>query len=122
MKKAVSSDPAVRDSFFRSLSDPANRRPEPWVTEALYYFHHPLRSEYSIKYLKPALDLLPEIQRTGDIFFPKAWIDATFQGYSSKEAYLIIDDWLKANQELSENLRNKVIQSADLLKRATDLQ
>ena len=63
IKRAVTPVDAVRDSFFISLSDPANRRPEPWVTEALHYFHHPLREKYSIKYLRPALDLLPEIQR-----------------------------------------------------------
>jgi aminopeptidase N len=101
------------------LSDPANRRPEPWVTEALQYFHHPLRSAWSVKYLKPSLDLLPEIQRTGDIFFPKSWLDATLRGYNNQEAYLIIEKWLKENPGLTENLRNKVIQSADILKRAS---
>jgi aminopeptidase N len=120
MKRAVSPDISVRDSFFMSLSDPANRRPEPWVTEALQYFHHPLRSAWSVKYLKPSLDLLPEIQRTGDIFFPKSWLDATLRGYNNQEAYLIIEKWLKENPGLTENLRNKVIQSADILKRASE--
>jgi aminopeptidase N len=119
MKRALATDDAVRDSFFISLSDPANRRPEPWVTEALRYFHHPLREKYSIGYLRPALDLLPEIQRTGDIFFPKSWLDATLWGYRSAEAYGIVDNWLKENQQLSENLRDKVLQSADNLKRAS---
>jgi aminopeptidase N len=121
IKKALSPDYAVRDSFFISLSYTANRRPEPWVTEALHYFHHPLRSEYSIKYLKPSLDLLPEIQRTGDIFFPKSWLDATLWGYTSEEACQIVDTWLKNNQDLSKNLRDKVMQSADNLKRATEI-
>jgi aminopeptidase N len=120
MKRALSNDNLVRDSFFQSLSDQANRRPEPWVTEALQYFHHPLRSAWSIKYLKPSLDLLPEIQRTGDIFFPKSWLDATLRGYNTQEAYLIIEKWLNENPELSDNLRNKVIQSADILKRAAE--
>jgi aminopeptidase N len=122
MKRAVSSDSAARDSFFKSLYDPVNRRPEPWVTESLHYFHHPLRSEYSVKYLRNALDLLPEIQQTGDIFFPKSWLDATLQGYSSPEAYRIVMEWLQENQGLPENLRNKVIQSADILKRAAHMQ
>ena len=111
----------MRDSFFISLSDPANRRPEPWVLDALHFFHHPLRSDYSIKYLKPALDLLPEIQRTGDIFFPKSWLEAVLWGYSSAEACRIVDIWLKDNQNLPENLTDKVKQSADNLKRATEM-
>ena len=121
MKRAVSPDTSVRDSFFLSLSDPANRRPEPWVTEALQYFNHPLRSSWSVKYLKASLDLLPEIQKTGDIFFPKSWLDSTFRGHNSQEADLIIDDWLKEHRKLPQNLRNKVIQSADILKRAAML-
>jgi aminopeptidase N len=120
MEKAVTSDSIVRDSFFKSLSDPANRRPEPWVTEALHYFHHPLRADYSIKYLKPALDLLPEIQRTGDIFFPKSWLDVTLSGYSSEEAFMIVDVWLKENQGLPKTLKDKVMQSADNLRRANE--
>jgi aminopeptidase N len=120
MEKSVTSDSIVRDSFFKSLSDPANRRPEPWVTEALHYFHHPLRADYSIKFLKPALDILPEIQRTGDIFFPKSWLDVTLSGYSSKEAFRIVDVWLKDNQGLPKTLRDKVMQSADNLRRANE--
>jgi aminopeptidase N len=119
IERALMSDTLVRDSFFYSLSDPANRRPEPWITESLHYFHHPLRSEYSIKYLEPALDLLPEIQRTGDIFFPKSWLEATLSGYSSKEALLIVDNWLAANSSLPKTLQDKVIQSADNLKRSS---
>jgi len=120
MQRAVSPDYTVRDSFFNSLSDPANRRPEPWVTESLHYFHHPLRAEYSIKYLKTALDLLPEIQRTGDIFFPKSWLEVTLWGYNSKEAYKVVDDWLNENEKIPKTIRDKVLQSADILKRAAE--
>ncbi|RPH26077.1 MAG: peptidase M1 [Bacteroidales bacterium] len=120
VRRVVSSDISVRDSFFSSLSDVANRRPEAWVTEALRYLNHPLRTSTSIKYLKPSLDLLPEIQRTGDIFFPKSWLEATLWGYSSKDAYQIVEDWLKDNPKLSNALRDKVLQSVDNLKRAVE--
>jgi aminopeptidase N len=120
VRNAVTPDIAKCDIFFKSLTNPANRRPEPWVIEALHYLHHPLRASYSIKYIKPSLDLLPEIQRTGDIFFPKSWLEATFWGYSSKEAYQVVDLWLKDNQELQKPLRDKVLQSVDNLKRAAE--
>lgn len=118
MKRAVSSDEATRDDFFHSLLTPANRRPEPWVTEALHYFNHPLRSAFSINYLNASLDLLPEIQQTGDIFFPKMWLDATLWGYNSPQAAKIVSDWLTGNRNVSESLKNKLRQSADLLFRA----
>ncbi len=121
VRNAVTPDIAKCDIFFKSLSNPANRRPEPWVIEALHYFHHPLKSSYSMKYIKPSLDLLPEIQRTGDIFFPKSWLETTFWGYSSKEVYQVVDLWLKDNQELQKPLRDKVLQSVDNLKRAAGM-
>ena len=76
---ALSVDPATRDAFFQSLADVENRRREPWVVEGVSYLNHPLRGAQSEKYMRPALDLLPEIQRTGDIFFPKNWMDATLE-------------------------------------------
>jgi aminopeptidase N len=122
MMRAVSADTAIWNSFFKSLSDPANRRPEPWVTEALQYFYHPLRSSWSVKYLKSSLDLLPEIQKTGDIFFPKSWLDATLRGFNSGEAYDVVESWIKENPKVSVNLKNKVLQSADILKRSSGLE
>ncbi|HOZ13831.1 MAG TPA: M1 family aminopeptidase [Tenuifilaceae bacterium] len=115
VKRAVSNDEAIRDDFFHSLFNTQNRRPEPWVTEALRYFNHPLRTAHSIHYLTASLDLLPEIQQTGDIFFPKMWLDATLWGHSSPEAAKIVTDWLNSHPQVSENLKNKLKQSADML-------
>ena len=80
---AVSRDAAVREQFFDSLHDVNNRRREPWVLEGARYLHHPLRASTSRSLVIPALDLVGEIQRTGDIFFPKRWADATLSGYQS---------------------------------------
>ena len=115
---AVSPNPSHRVEFFEKLKNPANRKPEPWVTEALRWLHHPLRSDFSIRFIEPSLNLLPEIQRTGDIFFPKSWLDATLWGHSSPEAMKEVNDWIEANPNLSPNLKMKLLQSADMLYRA----
>ena len=47
VRPALSPDPRVRDAFFDSLGDVANRRREPWVLEGLSYLHHPLRAAAS---------------------------------------------------------------------------
>ncbi|MGE0076643.1 MAG: M1 family metallopeptidase [Bacteroidales bacterium] len=120
IRRAVCADEAIRDDFFHSLFIASNRRPEPWVSEALHYFNHPLRSAYSIHYLKASLDLLPEIQQTGDIFFPKMWLDAVLWGQCSKKAKGIVDEWLNNNPTVSDNLKNKLRQSADLLYRTNN--
>jgi len=117
---ALSDDVIVRDEFFANLADPASRRPEPWVIEALQYLHHPLRSTQSIKYLPKSLGMLEEIQQTGDIFFPLNWLEATLWGHSSKEAAEIISDFLNDPEFTNENLRLKTMQAADLLFRAAE--
>ena len=119
---AVSPNPSHRIEFFEKLNNPANRRPEPWVTDALRWLHHPLRSNFSIRLIEPSLDMLPEIQRTGDIFFPKSWLDATLWGHSSPEALEVVERWLEANPNLSPNLKMKLLQSADMLYRANKRQ
>jgi aminopeptidase N len=119
---AISDDELIRDSFFESLKQEVNREHEPWVLEALHYLHHPLRSKSSIKYVRPSLDLLQEIQLTGDIFFPQRWLQTTFSGYSSKEAAVVVDSFLSENPEYPLFLKNKVLQSTDALKRSVAIQ
>ena len=86
VRPALSADVGVRDAFFERLKEPANRRREPWVLEGLCYLHHPLRAAAAEKHIPPSLALLREIQRTGDIFFPKRWMDATLGGHQSATA------------------------------------
>lgn len=114
--RALSPDTDERIAFFEGLKHAANRKPEPWVTEALHWLHHPLRAQFSVKFIEPSLDLLTEIQATGDIFFPKMWLDATLWGHSSAQANQMVEQWLKKHPQLSPNLRQKVLQSAHILK------
>lgn len=118
---ALSKDIEIRDEFFESVKKPVNRKVEPGVIQALEYLHHPLRSEYSIKYIKTSLEMLEEIQITGDIFFPKNWLDATLGGHQSMEAKVIVEDFLRNNPNYPMNLKGKILQSADLLFRTVEI-
>lgn len=115
---ALSADPEVRNAFFTSLFEEKNRAREPWVLEALRYIHHPLRARSSESYIRPGLDLLEEIQRTGDIFFPKGWLDATLGGHQTETAADIVRDFLADHPDYPPRLRAKILQSADTLFRA----
>lgn len=118
VRRAVTPNEQVRVDFFNCLSDVKNRRPEPWTIEALRFFNHPLRADFAVNYLKDALDLLPEVQRTGDIFFPKSWLGAILGGHNSSTAQQVTRTWLKMNTNLPDNLRYKVLQSTDMLNRS----
>ena len=118
---SLSADPAVRDDFFASLADEANRSTEPWVLEALANLHHPIRSVASERYILPSLELLQEIQVTGDIFFPKRWLDATLGNYHSASAVRTVRRFLEERPDYSVQLRMKILQAADPLFRANSI-
>jgi aminopeptidase N len=118
---ALSADTAARDAFFERLRDPANREHEPWVLEALGYLHHPLRAERAERYIRPSLELLEEIQRTGDIFFPLGWLNATLDGHNTPSAAGTVREFLNAHPGLPERLRGKVLQAGDGLFRSAGI-
>jgi aminopeptidase N len=102
------------------LKDVANRRREPWVLEGLTYLHHPLRAAASEKYIPVSLSMLGEIQRTGDIFFPKRWTDATLGGHSSARAAQMVKRFLsELPVDYPDRLRRVVLSSSDDLFRAS---
>ena len=118
VRPALSPIAAVRDSVFASFRAPKNREHEPWVLESLSYLHHPLRAGHAEGYLLPSLELLEEIQRTGDIFFPGRWLDATLGGHNTPAAATIVRDFLDRRREYPPRLRAKILQAADPLFRA----
>jgi aminopeptidase N len=116
---ALSADPVVRERWFRALADAGNRRREPWVLEGLSYLHHPLRARASAGFIAPSLELLWDIQRTGDIFFPKRWLDSTLGGHRSPEVAAMVRQFLDSRPAgYPERLRQMTLQSADELFRA----
>src|SRR4029079_16851195 len=119
---ALSIDPAVRDGFFSRLSEVTNRRREPWVTEGLSYLNHPLRAADAQKHLRASLELLQEIQRTGDIFFPKNWMDAVLSGHRSQAAADTVRAFLDERPDYPLRLRRVILQSTDPLFRAAAMK
>lgn len=121
LAQAASSDKSIRDDFFNALSLKKNRTNESAVGAALQYLFHPLRQETSLAYLPKSLDLLQEIQKTGDIFFPDNWLRATFRLYQSNDALHIVDKFLTDNENYNPVLKNKILQATDNLRRAVSL-
>ena len=89
------------------------------VIAALGYLHHPLRAAHARRFIGPSLEMVEEIQRTGDIFFPSNWLDATLTGHSSSEAADIVRRFLDGlAPDFPHRLRAKILRSADLLLRS----
>jgi aminopeptidase N len=115
---ALSADPAVRESAFARFRNVENRRREPWVEESLAYLNHPLREEHARRFVRPSLELLREIQRTGDIFFPTRWTDAALSGHRSREVAATVRDFLARELQYPQRLRWTILSAADELFRA----
>ena len=114
---SVSPHKEVRDSVFASLLIAENRRVEPWASAALANLNHHSRQKEAIAYIRPALEEMQEIQRTGDIFFPTAWVRALLSGHISPEARAEVDAFFATHPDYPPMLANKIRQQADHLYR-----
>lgn len=103
----------TRDSVFAALLKAENRGIEPWTTSSLGYLNHFTRREESVKYILPALEILPEIHKTGDIFFPRNWLRSLLAGHTAKEASDVVNTFLAGEVTLQPMLRGKVLQQSD---------
>lgn len=115
ISRAAVCDTVALDALFESLSDPTNRTVEPWTLTLLSLLNHPARHERSVRYIIPALEMLPQIQATGDIFFPANWSASLLGSYRSKEAAEMVNRFFDENKEMNPLLLNKVRQGASRL-------
>ena len=76
----------------------------------------------TLRYLRPALDSLAWIQKNRRIFYLGSWLGAFMSGQTSPDASAIVDRSLAEHPELPADLRSKVLQSADELRRAVAIR
>ncbi|MFM7092151.1 MAG: hypothetical protein ACKOZZ_15210 [Bacteroidota bacterium] len=109
----------------RSTRDPtrprrrSSKRPCPQGLSAspyaVRYLNHPLRAKESTHYITQSLELLEEIQKTGDIFFPRQFITAVLSGHQSPTAAHYVKKFLQEHPHFPYRLKNKVLMASDLL-------
>lgn len=115
---SLTPDSLKRDSLFQSLSKAENRRIEPWTQTVLAFLNHRSHEAGSVKYIRPGLELLKEVQRTGDIFFPRGWANALLGSHRSTEAYQAVKTFFAEHPDYPQLLKNKILQAAYPLYRA----
>ena len=119
---ALSPDAATRDAFFASLARVENRAARAMGGRGLRFLNHPLRRRHAERYIQPSLELLREIQRTGDIFFPLDWTSAVLGGHNSPAAAQTVTAFLAAQKDYPPRLRQVIEQNADQLIRAARIR
>jgi aminopeptidase N len=112
VSRACTNDKSKLDELFKSLQKPENRLIEPYAASLLYYLNHQSRDAYSARYIEPGLEMLGEIQRTGDIFFPAKWAQTLLGSHRSVEARNALNRFLQKHGDYPILLKNKILQSA----------
>jgi aminopeptidase N len=116
---ALSADPAERERSFERFKVLENRRREVWVQDSLQYLNHPLRAQHGQRFVQPALEMLREVQRTGDIFFPTRWMERLLWGHRSPEVAATVRNFLARQKDYPTRLRWTILSTADELFRAS---
>ena len=109
VKRAVSPSESDRMDFFNDLLKAENRLVEPYVGKALALLCHNLRGEEAALYITPALQILPDIQDTGDIFFPASWCRNLLSGQRSEKARKAVINYLDSNPDIKPMMKSKIL-------------
>ena len=112
ISRAVTPDAAEQEALFHALLKAENRRIEPWALKALAYLCHHTRSSQAVKYIRPGLEAMQEIQHTSDIFFPQNWARTLLKEHRSHEARKAVEQFLGDNPDYPQLLKNKILQAA----------
>ena len=101
--------------LFQQLLKTEEHEAEPWVQQALALLCQDTRESYTSKYITPALNILPELQQKGGIFFPSGWLSALLGWHKSQESRQQVQDFLRQHPDFPENLRRKILEQSWLL-------
>ena len=112
VSRGCTADTLQQRKLFESLLLAENRKIEPYASELLALLSDADRGPQCEQYVRPGLEIIEEIQRTGDIFFPLDWCNSLLSGQRSKEAAQAVRQFLDTHPELSNNLRGKILQAA----------
>ncbi len=112
VSRACNPDQDVQQALFNSLLLAENRTIEPYAAGMLSLLNNYRREPFNNRFIRPGLDILEEVQRTGDIFFPLDWCNALLYGHKSKEAKAEVERFLKENPNYPTSLKNKLLQAA----------
>ena len=112
VSRGCTADTLQQRKLFESLLLAENRKIEPYASELLALLSDADRGPQCEQYVRPGLEIIEDIQRTGDIFFPLDWCNSLLSGQRSKEAAQAVRQFLGTHPELSNNLRGKILQAA----------
>jgi aminopeptidase N len=111
---------AVKQRYFDAFTGDA-ALPERWIEESLPAFNLVEQEALTLPYLESALAALPRLKRERRIFFVNNWLGAFIGGQRSPAALDIVERFLR-EQPLDVDLRRKVLEAVDGLRRTVRIR
>ena len=90
--------------------------------DSLPFFHWPGHAALTLPFLARALDQVEWVKQHRKIFFMPAWLDGFINGHQSPEALAVVEAFLARRKDLPADIRLKVLQSVDGLRRAVRIR
>ncbi|MFQ5503717.1 MAG: M1 family aminopeptidase, partial [Planctomycetota bacterium] len=118
---AAAPDPKTKERYFKTYLDP-KEPPEQWVQASLGYFHWPGQEKLCLPFLPEALKQVEWVKKHRKIFFMPAWIDSFINAHSSRVALQVAENFLELGDDLPIDIRRKLLQSIDGLRRAVKIR
>ena len=75
-----------------------------------------------MKFLPASLNMLQDVQRYGDVFFPQNWLGAIFSNHQSAVAWRVVASFLAAHPRYNNKLKAKILQATDNLHRVQKMR
>ena len=116
VSRACNPDKNKRDDLFKSLLKAQNRKQEPWALHALDLLSSDVFEPDNIDYISASLKSLEDIQKTSDIFMPGSWMKTLLAHHKSVLAKQAIEKFLSSNPKYPDNLKNKILEAAWVLR------
>jgi aminopeptidase N len=117
--QAARPDGASKQKYFTDYLHDASR-PEDWIEQSLGAFNYWNQTEFTLPYLKPTLDALPQIKRERKIFFVLGWLNAFIGGQQSAAAQAQLREFLNT-ATLDKDLQLKILEVSDELDRTVKI-
>ena len=118
---AAAPDAATKARYFATYAQP-DKPPEQWMQASLANFHWHDQEQLTTPYLRRALEQVDWVKTHRKIFFMPAWIAAFLGAHSGRADLDTVEEFLREYPRLSPDIRRKVLQSLDGLRRAVAIK
>jgi superfamily I DNA/RNA helicase len=112
VSQACNPDERKRADFFNSLLKSQNREEEAWTIHALDLLSADIYEPGNLDYITASLSSLKDIQKNSSPFFTRDWMKAVLAHHKSVLAKQAVENFLKANPDYPNDLKNNILEAA----------